>query len=145
MNSNKTLWKNIITMNIIIIRLNKIIMFLQFKKGYVYSLPFITTLLAIPFKEKDYLMKKKKMIQAARIIGSKNPALPLIFISSRVYIHKWQYKYMYLNMPQLIPFFFLNQVVFNFLLLVLIVYMFTKYILPKFVRLFLFRLHIIGL
>ena len=77
--------------------------------------------------------------------ASKNSALPLIFISSRVYIHKWLYKYMYLNMPQLIPFFFLNQVVFNFLFLVLIVYMFTKYILPKFVRLFILRFHVNSL
>lgn len=52
---------------------------------------------------------------------------------------------MYLNMPQLIPFFFLNQVVFNFLLLVLIIYIFTKYILPRFVRLFRMRFHINAL
>lgn len=47
-----------------------------------------------------------------------------------------------LNMPQLIPFFFFNQVVFNFALLTLIIYIFSKYILPKFVRLFKTRLHI---
>jgi len=45
-------------------------------------------------------------------------------------------------MPQLIPFFFVNQVTFTFLLLVLIIYMFSKYILPRFVRLFKTRLHI---
>jgi F-type H+-transporting ATPase subunit 8 len=39
-------------------------------------------------------------------------------------------------MPQLIPFFFVNQVTYNFLLLIIIIYLFTKYILPRFVRLF---------
>ena len=39
-------------------------------------------------------------------------------------------------MPQLIPFFFVNQVSYNFLLLIIIIYMFSKYILPRFVRLF---------
>ena len=52
---------------------------------------------------------------------------------------------MYLNMPQLIPFFFINQVVFNFLFLVLIIYMLTKYILPLFVRLFRIRFHVNAL
>jgi F-type H+-transporting ATPase subunit 8 len=45
-------------------------------------------------------------------------------------------------MPQLIPFFFVNQVIFNFALLIFIIYMFTKYILPRFVRLFKARLHL---
>jgi len=45
-------------------------------------------------------------------------------------------------MPQLIPFFFVNQVIFNFTLLTLIIYMFTKYMLPRFVRLFKARLHL---
>ena len=48
-------------------------------------------------------------------------------------------------MPQLIPFFFLNQVIFNFLLLTIIIYIFTKYILPRLVRLFKKRLHINSL
>jgi len=39
-------------------------------------------------------------------------------------------------MPQLIPFFFVNQVTYNFLLLIVIIYFFSKYILPRFVRLF---------
>ena len=45
-------------------------------------------------------------------------------------------------MPQLVPFFFVNQVVFNFSLLIFIIYMLTKYILPRFVRLLRARLHI---
>jgi F-type H+-transporting ATPase subunit 8 len=45
-------------------------------------------------------------------------------------------------MPQLVPFFFVNQVVFNFSLLLFIIYMFTKYILPRFVRLLKARMHL---
>ena len=45
-------------------------------------------------------------------------------------------------MPQLIPFFFVNQVVFNFLLLTIIIYMFTKYLLPRTVSLFKSRLDV---
>jgi len=49
-----------------------------------------------------------------------------------LYIYFWVF---YL-MPQLIPFFFVNQVTYNFLLLIVIIYLFSKYILPRFVRLF---------
>jgi len=49
------------------------------------------------------------------------------------------------NMPQLIPFFFVNQVIFNFFLLTIIIYIFTKYLLPRFVRIFKARLHINSL
>jgi len=42
-------------------------------------------------------------------------------------------------MPQLVPFYFINQVTFSFILLILMIYMFSKYILPRFVRLFLTR------
>lgn len=45
-------------------------------------------------------------------------------------------------MPQLVPFFFINQVVFAFATLVLLIYIFSKYILPRFVRLFATRLFI---
>jgi F-type H+-transporting ATPase subunit 8 len=45
-------------------------------------------------------------------------------------------------MPQLIPFFFLNQVIFTFILLVVLIYTLSKYILPRFVRLFLTRIFI---
>lgn len=48
-------------------------------------------------------------------------------------------------MPQLIPFFFVNQVLFNFALLTIIIYIFSKYLLPRFVRLFKTRLHINSL
>ncbi len=45
-------------------------------------------------------------------------------------------------MPQLVPFFFVNQVVFGFVILTVLIYAFSKYILPNFVRIFLSRLYI---
>jgi len=45
-------------------------------------------------------------------------------------------------MPQLVPFFFVNQVIFLFAILVLLIYVFSKYILPRFVRLFATRVFI---
>ena len=45
-------------------------------------------------------------------------------------------------MPQLVPFFFVNQVVFAFVTLTVLIYAFSKYILPRFVRIFLSRLYI---
>jgi len=45
-------------------------------------------------------------------------------------------------MPQLVPFYFVNQVVFAFAVIVLLIYVFSKYILPRFVRLFSTRLFI---
>ena len=46
------------------------------------------------------------------------------------------------NMPQLVPFYFINQVTFAFILIVIMIYTFSKYILPRFVRLFTSRLFI---
>nr|AVP25172.1 ATP synthase F0 subunit 8 [Pertusaria plittiana] len=43
-------------------------------------------------------------------------------------------------MPQLVPFYFINQVTFSFILLIIIIYIFSKYFLPKFIRLFITRL-----
>jgi len=45
-------------------------------------------------------------------------------------------------MPQLVPFYFINQVIFAFTLLVIMIYIFSKYILPRFVRLFISRIFI---
>ena len=45
-------------------------------------------------------------------------------------------------MPQLVPFYFINQVTFAFILLVVMIYVFSKYILPRFVRLFISRMFI---
>lgn len=46
------------------------------------------------------------------------------------------------SMPQLVPFFFFNQVVFTFAILVFLFYVFFKYILPRMLRLFTTRLFI---
>jgi F-type H+-transporting ATPase subunit 8 len=43
-------------------------------------------------------------------------------------------------MPQLIPYYFLNQVIFTLILIVILVYIFSKYILPLFVCLNMIRL-----
>jgi len=43
------------------------------------------------------------------------------------------------KMPQLVPFYFINEVSFTFLTIAIIVYISSKYILPRFVRLFLSR------
>lgn len=48
----------------------------------------------------------------------------------------------FINMPQLVPFYFINQVIFAFTLLTIIIYVFSKYVLPRFVRLFLTRVFI---
>ncbi len=45
-------------------------------------------------------------------------------------------------MPQLVPFYFVNQVTFAFISLVIMIYVFSKYILPRFVRLFTTRIFI---
>ena len=45
-------------------------------------------------------------------------------------------------MPQLVPFYFVNQVTFAFALLVVMIYVFSKYVLPRFVRLFITRIFI---
>ena len=42
-------------------------------------------------------------------------------------------------MPQLVPFYFVNEITFAFTIIVIAVYMLSKYILPRFVRLFLSR------
>ncbi len=42
-------------------------------------------------------------------------------------------------MPQLVPFYFINEVTFTFAIIAIIVYFLSKYILPRFVRLFLSR------
>jgi F-type H+-transporting ATPase subunit 8 len=45
-------------------------------------------------------------------------------------------------MPQLVPFYYVNEVVFAFGLIVVILYILSKYILPRIVRLFLSRMFI---
>jgi F-type H+-transporting ATPase subunit 8 len=45
-------------------------------------------------------------------------------------------------MPQLVPFYFVNQTVFAFTFLIVILYILSKYVLPRFVRLFVSRMFI---
>jgi F-type H+-transporting ATPase subunit 8 len=51
---------------------------------------------------------------------------------------------MYL-MPQLVPFYFINEITFTFAIIGISVYVLSKYILPRFVRLFLSRTYITKL
>jgi F-type H+-transporting ATPase subunit 8 len=43
-------------------------------------------------------------------------------------------------MPQLVPFYFMNEVVFAFSIIVIVHYVLSKYILPRIINLFLSRL-----
>lgn len=51
----------------------------------------------------------------------------------------------HLKMPQLVPFHFINQVAFGFIILTTIIFILSKYILPRFVRLNLVRIFITKL
>jgi F-type H+-transporting ATPase subunit 8 len=48
-------------------------------------------------------------------------------------------------MPQLVPFYFINQVLFAIILLTILIYVLSKYILPRFIRLYLTRIYIAKL
>lgn len=48
-------------------------------------------------------------------------------------------------MPQLVPFYFINEVTFTFLSLIILIYLFSKYILPKLILLFTTRTYITKL
>ncbi len=50
-----------------------------------------------------------------------------------------------IKMPQLIPFFFFNQLLSSFLVLAILVYVFSKYILPSFTYTQMIRLYITKL
>ena len=45
-------------------------------------------------------------------------------------------------MPQLVPFYFVNEVTYTFATLIVLIYLFSKYILPRMMRLFSTRLFI---
>ena len=42
-------------------------------------------------------------------------------------------------MPQLVPFYFINEITFAFAIIAIAIFILSKYILPRFVRLFLAR------
>jgi F-type H+-transporting ATPase subunit 8 len=48
-------------------------------------------------------------------------------------------------MPQLVPFYFVNEITFTFIILGITVYFLSKYVLPRFVRLFMTRTFILKL
>jgi len=48
-------------------------------------------------------------------------------------------------MPQLVPFYFMNEIVFTFTIISILLYVLCKYILPRLVRLFLSRTFICEL
>ena len=48
----------------------------------------------------------------------------------------------YNKMPQLTPFYYMNEIVFAFAIIVIVLYTSSKYILPRIVRLFLSRMFI---
>ena len=50
-----------------------------------------------------------------------------------------------INMPQLIPFYFINQLVFSFLTLLALIFVFSKYILPLYFSLQVIRMYLINL
>nr|NP_570144.1 ATP synthase protein 8 [Trichoderma reesei]AAL74177.1 ATP synthase protein 8 [Trichoderma reesei] len=47
-----------------------------------------------------------------------------------------------MNMPQLTPFYYMNEIVFAFAIIVILLFILSKYILPRIVRLFLSRMFI---
>lgn len=48
-------------------------------------------------------------------------------------------------MPQLVPFFFLNQMFWGYLIILIIIYLSSKYVLPRILSLYLSRYFIIKL
>ena len=61
------------------------------------------------------------------------------------YIQRSKILKLSINMPQLIPFFFINQISFTFLTLLILIYVFSKYILPSFTYQQVVRLYITKL
>jgi len=49
------------------------------------------------------------------------------------------------ELPQLVPFYFINEVLFTIFILVITIYMLSKYVLPRFIRTFLSRIFILEL
>jgi len=49
------------------------------------------------------------------------------------------------NMPQLVPFYFVNEILFSFSLLGILLYVLSKYILPRILNLFNSRIYISNL
>ncbi len=52
------------------------------------------------------------------------------------------YKKLYKKMPQLVPFYFMNQLTYGFLLMILLLILFSQFFLPMILRLYVSRLFI---
>jgi F-type H+-transporting ATPase subunit 8 len=48
-------------------------------------------------------------------------------------------------MPQLVPFFFINQISFGFLTLFALIYISSKYLLPMYLKLYISRIFLVSL
>lgn len=48
-------------------------------------------------------------------------------------------------MPQLVPFFFINQISFGFLTLFILIFICSKYILPTYLKLYISRIFLVSL
>lgn len=68
--------------------------------------------------------------------------LYLYLTTDIVFSNVYRIKKKEIKMPQLVPFYFVNEVTFAFILLIIMIYTFSKYILPRFVRLFISRMFI---
>lgn len=42
-------------------------------------------------------------------------------------------------MPQLVPFYFVNEIIFTFSIITIVLYILSKYVLPRMVNLFIYR------
>ena len=65
----------------------------------------------------------------------------LLILFPKLIKRKFKYK-LHKNMPQLIPFYFLNQLSFLFFTLIVLIYIFSKYILPSYTLQQVIRLYI---
>lgn len=74
--------------------------------------------------------------------GSNPLTLKVIIASWRWYIRLHKKKNKKKSMPQLVPFYYMNEIVFAFSLIVIILYILSKFILPRIVRLFVSRMFI---
>ena len=62
----------------------------------------------------------------------------IYIIFSNSSYHSNNSKYIYI-MPQLVPFYFINEISYAFIIIISIIFISSKYILPSFVRLFMSR------
>lgn len=76
------------------------------------------------------------------VVKTKKDKIFYLYLNIKCIIDSINFKLLIKTMPQLVPFYFINQVTFAFILIIVMIYLFSKYILPRFVRLFLTRVFI---